>query len=288
MIRSLARRIVLDLPPVRRLLSAQAAGVARMTLDAVLAAAGPGAFLRVNFNHTELDLPVETLRTMVHCIYPQPDRSLVMEVEYEHLAWMMSHLAPGGTFLDVGAATGATTLPVARRFGGAVGVIAYEPASAARGLLAATLARNDIGHVTLREAAVSDAEGEAEFREFLPDETTPWQPETSALTGGRMADSPSRVLRVPVVTLDGDALPRVAGAPVVVKVDVEGFEVHVLRGAARLLAGHRPHLSIDVHVDPFGDGSATTEPGLRAILEPLGYALERQGHVLLCTPGPVA
>ena len=258
----------------------------RRLLQAILRNASPDMFLRVTLNDTELWLPRDTLRTIVHCVYVGENDKLVAYVETAHLRWMADKLQQGGTFLDVGAATGATALPIAAHLGDKVRIIAYEPAEAARHLLQATLARNGIDGVTIRAAAVSDAPGEATFREYLQDETgaTPFLPEASSLDTQFVAAAPHKMIQVPVVTLDEDALPLIAGSPVVVKIDVEGFEAFVLRGAARLLRSHQAFLSIDIHHDPFGDGQAMTEPAVRDILSGYGYRFENIGHVLLCYP----
>lgn len=257
----------------------------RGVLGAALNAATPGSFLSVSLNGASLDVPVETLRTMVHCIHIDAAGQLQVWVETEHLRWMMARLRPGATFLDVGAATGATTLPIAAQFGPAVRILAFEPASAARALLHATLERNHLDHVEVRPVAVSDQAGIAEFLEYLPDETgqTPWMPETSTLAVGAAQDLPSHLLQVEVVTLDAvmAAESRREGG-MVVKIDVEGFESHVLRGAAATLRDVRPHLAIDIHVDPEGDGQRTTEDEVRALLAPHGYRFRREAHVLLC------
>jgi FkbM family methyltransferase len=257
-------------------------------ISALLNAARPGSFMHLELNGAPLDLPVETLRTMFHCIHVRPDRSLLLLVETAHLNWMLDRLAPGGTFLDVGASTGATALPAAHRFGSQVRVIAYEPATAARGLLEATVTRNGITHLEVRPFAVSDTAGEAEFREYLPDETgqTPWMPETSSLVASVMPDLPSRMAHVRVVTLD-EQMAEAGGfpGPVVVKIDVEGFEAFVLRGAAELIRIARPCFSIDIHRDPFAADGSSTEAAVRAVLAPVGYHFTTMGHVLLCEPG---
>ncbi len=223
---------------------------------------------------------------MVHCAHWEADGSLSLWVEDAHLKWMMKRLDAGGTFLDVGAATGATTLPIAVGLGARVRIIAYEPASAARNLLNATLSRNAIEGVTVHPVAVSNTPGQAEFREYAQDESgaTPFMPEASSLTAPIQSQAPHRTYPVPVVTLDDDALVHCTGN-VVIKIDVEGFEAQVLAGAGTILARYRPHLSIDIHTDPFGDGVATTEAAVRALLP--GYRFERLGHVLVASPQAV-
>jgi FkbM family methyltransferase len=280
-------RVFLPTPqPLASSDATQAAGGDRDAANAsalrrVLGVASPATYLRASLNGYPLWLPRDTLRTMVHCAHWEADGRLSLWVEIDHLAWMMQHLAPGGTFLDVGTSTGATTLPIAVR--GDTTIIAYEPAAAARALLTETLTYNELGGVTIRPVAVSDAPGELEFREYEPDSTgvTPWQPEASSLAAPNMSAAPHRTYRVPVVTLDDDALPQCHGT-VVIKIDVEGFEVPVLRGARRLLQAFRPYLSIDIHVDPWGDGIATTEAAVVALLT--DHRCERMGHVLVCLP----
>lgn len=256
---------------------------------ALLNAARPGSFIHLELNGAPLDVPVETLRTMFHCIHVRPDRSLYLLVETAHLNWMLDRLSNQGTFLDVGASTGATALPAAHRFGAGLRVIAYEPATAARGLLEATVARNAVTHLDVRPFAVSDSPGEAEFREYLPDETgqTPWTPEASSLMATSMPDLPSQMVRVQVVTLD-QQMAEAGGfrEPVVVKIDVEGFEAFVLRGAAELIRTARPFFSIDIHGDPFATDGRSTEPAVREILAQSGYRFSNLGHVLLCEPEP--
>ncbi len=251
------------------------------TLRRVLDLASLDTYLRASLNGCPLWLPRDTLLTMTHCAHWEPDGGLLLWVENAHLTWMTERLAAGGTFLDVGASTGATTLPIAVK--GSVTIVSYEPATAARELLAATLTRNGIGGVTIRPVAVSDELGEVEFREYQPDATggTPYQPEASSLAAPIMSAAQHRTYRVPVVTLDGDALSHCT-EPAVIKIDVEGFEVHVLRGARRLIKERRPYLSIDIHTDPFGDGTTTTEANVVGLLP--DYRCERLGHVLVCTP----
>jgi len=224
---------------------------------------------------------------MVHCLIVMPDGQLAAYVETAHLRWMMERLHGGGTYLDIGAATGATTLPIAVHLNGLVQIVSYEPARLARDLLLATLEQNGIGGVMVRPVAVSEAAGEAQFREYLPDATgqTPFLPEASSIVSTLMSDAPHATVTVPVVTLDEDALPVIEKRPVVCKIDVEGFEAFVLRGARTLLSLPNVHLSIDIHADPFGDGQQSTEGEVRAILEEHGYSFEKMNHVLLCSRG---
>ena len=56
-----------------------------------------------------------------------PDAGAIyLSVEEAHLKWMMQKLGDGGTFLDVGAATGATTLPIAVQLGNKVRIVSVR------------------------------------------------------------------------------------------------------------------------------------------------------------------
>jgi hypothetical protein len=67
------------------------------------------------------------------------------------------------------------------------------------------------------------------------------------------------------VTLDETAFSREGFVPDLVKLDIEGWELKALRGAARLLAERRPHVVVETH-------SAELERECRDLLVVHGYA----------------
>src|SRR5262249_59184998 len=112
--------------------------------------------------------------------------------------------------------------------------------------------------ITVVSAAVGATDGEAEF--FTGGETM-----SAALFRENLAElSPQHftegveVLRVPMVTLDTFCAERRID-PSLIKIDVEGAEADVLRGATRLLGGSTRFV-VEVHPDalPFM-GSSVAE-----------------------------
>lgn len=87
---------------------------------------------------------------------------------------------------------------------------------------------------------------------------------------------------LPVSTVD-DLVDAGVPAPTVLTMDVEGSELHVLRGAARTLTNHRPHVFVSIH-EEFMLHHYDLIEGTRAIRREMaerGYAEDR--HVYLCT-----
>jgi len=135
-------------------------------------------------------------------------------------------LQPGMVLADVGAHFGEYTLLGARRVGDTGEVHAFEPDPRVHDALVENVRLNRLERVVIRPWAVSDAEGEVELRLAA-------EPALSALAVASSPLSPGqRVHRVRAVTLDGYVAARRLD---VVKIDVEGAEMRVLRGAQRLL-----------------------------------------------------
>ncbi len=252
-------------------------------LDDNLAKQDPYSFCLSQLNDCELWLPAATVRTMIHCYHGKEKGPLVLQVETFHSNWMRQHLKPGSIFIDIGAATGAMTLPFGKIHD--IEIVAYEPCAANRKLLEVALKKNGIEHAIVKPVAVSDQPGEFIFREFDYDSThtIPFLKETSSLVYDRIPTTNHKDYLVRTVTLDEDLLPLLKTSytgDMVIKIDVEGFEAKVLQGASLLINKYRPYLSIDIHADPFGEG--TTESKVKSYLH--NYSFKKADHVLLCTP----
>lgn len=130
----------------------------------------PDNWFRCDLNGFTVELPTDTVRTMTHCIFVESQGPLRIRIEQAHLNWMISKMGRGGVFLDVGAATGAVSIPIAKTFGSSVDLYCLEPARTARRLLEMTCKRNSV-QATILPYAVSNQPGMGSFAEFPHDES---------------------------------------------------------------------------------------------------------------------
>ena len=146
-----------------------------------------------------------------------------------------------GLVVDVGAHTGLYTL-AALAAADDVEVTAFEPVPSNVALLAENLALNGWSkRCTIRQAAVSDTSGTAEFHVPLDDHPMSASLETTGFRG-----LAGELVEVEVISLD-DAL---AGQRLrIVKIDVEGFEDKVLEGASEILRLEQPRIMIECNPD---------------------------------------
>jgi len=148
------------------------------------------------------------------------------DYEPEVLAVLLQRAHPGDTVLDVGANLGAFTLPLARHVGHAGRVFAIEASPAVFPYLERNIRVNQAANVRAIHAAASERAGQVTFFDAPAHQF--------GMSGlGNLAGSTAHT--VAAVTLDevmaGAGVTRVTA----MKVDVEGFEVLVFKGARRLL-----------------------------------------------------
>jgi FkbM family methyltransferase len=152
------------------------------------------------------------------------------------LDFLLDHAdAASGTFVDVGAHLGTVSLPFARARPG-WRVISIEAAYALANLIVEAAAANGIGNVEVLSVAAGEAAGVAEFPAVEL-----WGSGNFGAIGFEHPQAARR--KVGVRPLD-DIAPDDTR---LIKVDVEGYEAHVLRGAPRLLGQVRPIWVLEAH-----------------------------------------
>jgi len=201
------------------------------------------------------------------------DASLFFSGSFEPRAerTIARHLGPGATAIDVGANIGYHTLRMARSVGARGRVVAIEPAARAGARLRRNLELNPFTNVAVVVAALSDHDSEREELEL----------QSSYPLSGR--GGMERV-RVRVSRLDTLVSELVLERVDLIKIDVDGHEGRVLRGALGTLERFRPTVFFELTpsaVEKNGDSVAELLGSLHA----LGYTIaDEQGKSL---PDPV-
>lgn len=189
------------------------------------------------------------------------DRDLALEVQLDehmgsHLFWYGAYsrdilslldrlLGPGMTVLDVGANIGEITLAAGARVEPGGRVFAFEPAPSLATRLQANIARNRPLGIEVVPVALSDTAGRATL--FDASATFP----DGSRHGGVVTLFPSERCDVPagetpVMTLDAFVEQRRLERLDLVKIDVEGAELAVLRGGLASLRRFQPWVIAEV------------------------------------------
>jgi FkbM family methyltransferase len=217
-------------------------------LDRVAAAALSGSspvarYLRPIVNRMVPDaaIPVTVLSGAARgcrlVIRPREEKFYWTGVYEPHLQRAIRQLLrPGQTFWDVGAHIGFFALIASRAVGASGQVRCFEPMDDNRERLGRTVALNGLTNVTISDRAVGGESGHA--RLYPHKRSQMWALEDYHGQGGEGG--------VPVRVCSLDDLAGELGDPHVVKVDVEGAELEVLRGGVRLLRRAQPVMLVEI------------------------------------------
>ena len=181
--------------------------------------------------------------------------------ELAELEFARSRLRPGDDAMDIGANVGIFSVVMGADVGRSGRVFAFEPAPGNIVRLKKNLERNGLDHAQLFPCALGEADGQM----TLHLATDPAYPSLLEVQSG-LADGTS--VSVPVRRLD--AVWEEAGRPRIgfVKMDVEGAEAAVIRGATGLLGTCHPTMLIEAN-------SAEQLEILRDLLAPFAYQVEQ-------------
>lgn len=146
-------------------------------------------------------------------------------------AAMMASLKPGMRVFDIGANVGYYTQKFAEAVGPSGEVHAFEPVPASAAKVRELQAQFPWIHV--HQYAVADQAGEVQMH-VEADSTSPTNRIVIEESEAVVPFQEGGGITVPVTTLD--QVLRDSGAPAMIKIDVEGYEWHVLKGASATLA----------------------------------------------------
>ncbi len=188
-------------------------------------------------------------------------RTIYFTGEYYEVAYgrlVARIIGPGWSFVDVGANVGFYTLMAAQS---ADQVYSFEPNPGLLEWLRGNIAVNGFRNVTVFDFGLSDQEAVLELQQSnsgLGEAT---------LRGGVKFDRTSKIC----VTRGDDVLPQPPeGRPIFIKIDVEGWEHHVLRGLEQILRG--PDVVVTVEItDEWLRTTGSSAAQLFEYMKVLGY-----------------
>jgi len=168
-----------------------------------------------------------------------------------------SHLREGMTVMDVGANLGLYTLVISRAVGPSGKVYAFEPVPEIFARLQEHIAMNNATNVIPLQLALSDRKGTAKM--FV-----------KGGVSSLFVHVSDKIVEVQVERLDDfverEGIERVDA----IKIDVEGAELMVIRGADRIIRRDKPILMVEFHPATLQEAGTTPEELFTTIIN-YGY-----------------
>lgn len=178
------------------------------------------------------------------------------EKDTAEISFLRSLDLAGKTVYDVGAFHGLMTLWFASR---ANRVIAFEPNTQNLKRLRENIGINRLSNVTIRPVAAGRYCGTGRIA---------WNPLTPG--AGRIHGTGERTQSIAISTIDNEISACLA-VPQFIKIDTEGFEADVLRGAEKTLAYAHPEIFLEVHGESISQKQANARE-IVSILSLAGYS----------------
>jgi FkbM family methyltransferase len=172
----------------------------------------------------------------------------------------------GRVVYDIGAFEGVLTMFFSRT---AKQVVAWEPNPQSRARLQTNLRLNQIANVTVRDVGLSCNTGQATL---VYDRLMPGAASAGEAVASQIREQAPTIVEIGmrVVQLDDDIRSNGLPPPDFIKIDVEGMELAVIRGAERTLRTHQPALYIELHGAEDADKRRNAQEVASALWD-LGY-----------------
>ncbi len=174
--------------------------------------------------------------------------------ESEKQQWVLQLTKPGMSVIDIGANAGFYTLAFSRLVGSGGKVFALEPLGSNTEKLLTHIRLNRITNTRVIQAVAADRSGVVPFEKGADDFT------------GRITKDANIQHRVPAVTLDDLFSSGAVSEADLLKIDVEGGEYNVLKGARALLRQWSPSILLALH-------GSEQKQRCRTLLSEHGYSL---------------
>jgi FkbM family methyltransferase len=187
--------------------------------------------------------------------------------EPEMIQFLQKQIRPADYCIDAGAHLGYLTILMALLVGEGGSITSFEAVPENFRVLEENVRINDLQNVSLQNVALAEKTGTLSIAVTAYQELS-WTP--SAV--GYAVDKDQRTITVPAISLD-DFLSNSGRKPAVIKIDVEGAELFVLRGASETLRRKRPVLFLEIH----GWGTSSSQE-VMSFLASLNYKVSIIGN----------
>ena len=194
----------------------------------------------------------------LHALYPRCN-SILINGLIENVG------EQAGDVIDVGANIGVVAASLGRHLGTRGHVYSFEPSPTTFLVAAATIALNGIENVTLTQAAIGDTVGDIPFQ---------MTPGNSAIASAVKHNFPFlnewQEIVVPCQTLDSFLGATPSRKVLLIKIDVEGFELNVIRGARETIRKFMPTIVYE-YTPIAATATGLTEAESIALLSAVGH-----------------
>jgi len=187
--------------------------------------------------------------------------------EWAEREWLESALQPGMVFYDIGANIGFFSVIAAEKVTQQGQVYSFEPVMGTHDRLVENIRLNKLeDQIKTFQAAASDHVGEANI--YIPDKgMDAWNSLAVKPDEGNY-----QVETIKTVVLDELISDSKLRAPDIIKIDVEGWELHVLKGLQQRLKKYHPTLFIEFTAHNL-NAAGTSCSELADFIRALGYQL---------------
>jgi FkbM family methyltransferase len=208
----------------------------------------------------------ETIRIPLgfHRYYPS--------VYEEEKTWFIKkHCRPGSTAIDIGAHIGIFSFFLAKQVGKKGRVYSFEPSPFTFGVLQQTVKYNGLQDIIEpRMQVVSNSHGNIPF--FLSNSSD--ISNANSINMKNIPDGNAKRIMIPAIMLD-DFLNDAAFSHLsFVKIDAEGAEFEILKGATALIKKYRPYMTLEIHPNTFED-PVKTQGEMFDLISSLDYKMQR-------------
>ena len=183
--------------------------------------------------------------------------------ELEKTVFIQNHCKKGDTVIDIGAHLGIFSFFLAKQVGPTGKVYSFEPSEKTFDALSQTIKFNDFGSfVKPSKTAIFDSSGELTFYVYG----------NSTISNANSISSHNTSVKIRKTTVNKISLDELMISEKIenltlIKIDAEGAELHILKGAKNMLTKFHPFITLEVHPDNFDDAPKTLVELFKIIIE---------------------